>query len=201
VRDSAEGTDTHSASPDFFQEIKQHSHLFNGITDATMSHNEGWHFLNLGRLLERADKTSRILDVKYFTLLPNVEDVGTPIDDLQWSAVLQSVSGFEAYRKRYHGITIERIVEFLVLDRTFPRAVQYCVNDADISLHAISGSAAGAFANRAEQRLGRLRSELAYQDVRSIIDQGLHEFVDSLQTNLNEVGDAVFETFLDPQPA
>lgn len=201
VRDSAAGTDTNNTSPDFFDEIKQHSHLFNGITDATMSHDEGWHFLNLGRLLERADKTSRILDVKYFTLLPNVNDIGTPIDDLQWSAVLHSVSGFEAYRKRYHGITIERIVDFLVLERTFPRAIQYCVNDADNSLHAISGSAAGAFTNRAEQSLGRLRSELAYQDVRRIIDQGLHEFVDSLQSNLNEVGDAVFETFFDPQPA
>ena len=114
-----------------------------------MSHNEGWHFFNLGRLLERADKTSRILDVKYFTLLPSVQDVGSPVDDLQWSAVLRSVSGFEMYRKRFHGITVERIVDFLILDREFPRAIRYCVEEADESLHAISGSPQGSFENSA----------------------------------------------------
>ena len=69
--------------PDFFNAVKQHSQLFNGILDATLSHAAGWHFANLGRLLERADKTSRILDVKYFTLLPTLQDVGTTLDDLQ----------------------------------------------------------------------------------------------------------------------
>ena len=77
------------------------SHLFVGITDATMSHGEGWHFARLGRLLERADKTSRILDVKYFILLPALTDVGTPFDDIQWAAVLKSASAFEMYRKRW----------------------------------------------------------------------------------------------------
>ena len=67
---------------DYFRNVKQHAHLFNGILDATMSHDAGWHFANLGRLMERADKTSRILDVKYFTLLPTAADVGTTIDDL-----------------------------------------------------------------------------------------------------------------------
>ena len=69
-------------------------HMFQGITDATMSHGEGWHFARLGRLLERADKTSRILDVKYFMLLPTVAEVGTPFDIIQWSALLKSASAF-----------------------------------------------------------------------------------------------------------
>ncbi|MDA1165069.1 MAG: alpha-E domain-containing protein [Planctomycetota bacterium] len=199
VRDAAD-TDAVQESPgDFFLEVKHYSHLLNGVTDSTMSHNEGWHFSNMGRLLERADKTSRILDVKYFTLLPRVEDVGSPVDDLQWSAVLRSVSGFEMYRKRYHGITVERIVEFLVLDREFPRAIQYCLAEADNSLHAISGTAAGTFVNPAEQHLGRLRAELAFCDVKSIINQGLHEFVDSLQTQLNLIGEGITDTFIDPK--
>lgn len=199
VRDAANSEAMRESPGDFFVEVKNYSHLFNGTTDATMSHGEGWHFCNMGRLLERADKTSRILDVKYFTLLPRIEDVGSPVDDLQWSAVLRSVSGFETYRKRYHGITVERIVEFLILDRRFPRAIQHCLMHADESLHAISGSPAGTYANSAEQRLGRLRSELAFRDVKSIINQGLHEFVDSLQTQLNLVGDGILETFIDPQ--
>ncbi|WP_437206138.1 alpha-E domain-containing protein [Planctomicrobium sp. SH664] len=185
---------------DFFNEVKQQSHLFHGILDATMSHNKGWHFANLGRLLERADKTSRILDVKYFTLLPNVHDVGTTIDDLQWSAVLRSVSGFEMYRKRYHGITIHRVVEFLTLDPSFPRAIRFCVDHADDSLHQIVGSPSGSYRNIAEQRLGRLKSELAYTDIDTIINQGMHEFIDGLQTKLNTVGDAIHETFFALRP-
>lgn len=198
VRDAADSAEVQESPGDFFLEVKHFSHLLNGVTDATMSHNEGWHFSNMGRLLERADKTSRILDVKYFTLLPRVEDIGSPVDDLQWSSVLRSVSGFEMYRKRYHGITVERIIEFLILDREFPRAIQYCLASADDSLHAISGSPHGAFENLAEQRLGRLRSELAFCDVKSIINQGLHEFVDRLQTQLNLIGEGILETFIDP---
>ncbi len=200
VRDAADSGEVRESPGDFFVEVKHFSHLLSGVTDATMSHNEGWHFANMGRLLERADKTSRILDVKYFTLLPRVEDVGSPVDDLQWSAVLRSVSGFEMYRKRYHGITVERIVEFLILDREFPRAIQYCLAEADNSLHAISGTAPGTFTNQAEQYLGRMRAELAFCDVKTIINQGLHEFVDSLQSQLNLIGEGITDTFIDPQP-
>lgn len=194
VRNAAEaGTPQHPA--DFFAAVRQHSHLFNGVLDATMSHDKGWHFANLGRLLERADKTSRILDVKYFTLLPNVEAVGTTLDDLQWSAVLRSVSGFEMYRKRFHAITVERVVQFLILDRAFPRAARFCISGADNSLHQICGTSRGSYCNAAEQCLGRLRSELDYTDVASIIAGGLHEYIDSFQTQLNAIGEAINTTF------
>lgn len=182
---------------EFFQFVKDSSHLFVGITITTFSQGEGWHFARLGRVLERADKTSRILDVKYYTLLPNIRDVGTPIDDLQWSAVLRSVSGFEMYRKRHHGITPKRVVGFLVLDRQFPRAIMHCVDVANRSLHFISGSPEGTFWNIAEKRLGQLRSELAYATVEEIIDTGLHEFLDSLQSKINEVGDGIHRVFID----
>ena len=132
---------------DFLHEIKMASHLFEGLTNATMSHGEGWHFCRLGRLLERADKTSRILDVKYFILLPSVWDVGTPVDDIQWAAVLRSASAFEMYRKRYHLLTPDHIVEFLLLDREFPRSAYHCLVQADESLHAISSSPIGTFCN------------------------------------------------------
>lgn len=111
---------------DAFREIRMGCHLFFGVTDATMTHNEAWHFMRLGRTLERADKTSRILDVKYFMLLPSAADIGTPYDDIHWAAVLKSVSGFEMYRKRFGRITPADVVDFLVMDREFPRAVRYC---------------------------------------------------------------------------
>ena len=74
---------------DFFDQVITSSHLLAGITDATMSHGEAWHFARMGLLLERADKTSRILDVKYFILLPAIRDVGTPLDTIQWAALLE----------------------------------------------------------------------------------------------------------------
>lgn len=195
VMDAAIRGETLEAPQDFFHEVKQASHLFNGITDGTLSRSQAWHFYQLGKMLERADKTSRILDVKYFILLPSVKLVGTTADDLQWQAVLRSVSGFEMYRKRYHKITPARVVEFLVLDRDFPRAIQHCIETADGSLHAISGRPAGTFSNAAEQRLGQLKSELAYANVDDIIHDGLHQYLDSLQTRLNQVGAGIHETF------
>ncbi|WP_437192326.1 alpha-E domain-containing protein [Planctomicrobium sp. SH527] len=200
VRDSVNNHRPAVELNDFFTAIKERSHLFNGTLDATMSHNKGWHFANLGRLLERADKTSRILDVKYFTLLPHVQDVGTTVDDLQWSSVLRSVSAFEMYRKRFHSITIHRVVEFLTLDQSFPRAVRFCIDHADDSLHQIVGSPSGTYRNTAEQKLGRLRAELAYTDVHTIVNQGIHEFIDGLQTRLNSIGEAIHETFFALRP-
>ena len=148
-----------------------------------MLHDEGWHFYRLGRLLERADKTSRLLDVKYFMLLPSVTDVGTPLDDIQWAAVLRSASALEMYRKRHGPIVPEQIIKFLVLDREFPRSVHYCLTTANDSVHAISGTPIGMYRNTAEQHLGRLRAELAYTDTRQIVGAGCTNFSTGYKRN------------------
>jgi len=179
----------------FFDSVKKGSYLFDGITLATLSHGESWYFYLLGRLLERADKTSRLLDFKYFVLLPSVGDVGTPFDDIQWAAVLRSASGFEMYRKRHAEIAPNRIIEFLMLDTDFPRSVNYCVANADQSVHAISGTPRGMFRNSAERKLGQLRGELAYAQADEILTTGLHEYLDRLQRGLNLAGDAISATF------
>ena len=98
IRDAASAGALPQAPHDFFNEIKSDSHLYQGITDATMSHGEGWHFGHLGRLMERADQTSRILDVVHSHPLPGIADSDSPIDDIQWSAGLKSASAFEMYR-------------------------------------------------------------------------------------------------------
>ena len=183
------------APHDVFTEIKMASHLFVGITDATMSHGEGWHFARLGRLLERADKTSRILDVKYFILLRSAQDVGTPFDDIQWAAVLRSASAFEMYRKRHGRISPRGVVEFLLLDREFPRAIHFSLLAARDSLHKISGTPLGTFRHAPEKLLGQLCSDLAFTGVDEIVNAGLHEYFDGLQTRMNHVGAGIFETF------
>jgi uncharacterized alpha-E superfamily protein len=181
---------------EFFTEVKMASHLFSGVTDATMTHGEAWHFSRVGRKLERADKTSRMLDVKYYILLRSVEEVGTPLDDIQWAAVLRSASAFEMYRKQHGRIAPKEVVNFLLLNREFPRAIHFCLLAARESMHAISGTPLGTFRNGPEKLLGQLCSDLSYTSVEEVIQQGVHEYVDDLQTRLNQVGTGVFETFL-----
>ena len=183
---------------DVFREIRMGCHLFQGVTDATMTHNEAWHFMRMGRKLERADKTSRLLDVKYFMLLPSVADVGTPYDDIHWSAVLKSVSGFEMYRKKYGRITPADVVEFLVMDPEFPRAVRFCIKSASDSLHAITRTPTGAFRYRSEQLMGLLRAELDFASVESVIRSGLHEYLDGLQMKMNEIDQCLASDFAVP---
>jgi len=186
--------------PEFFRQLRLSSHLFQGITDATMTHNEAWHFARLGRKLERADKTSRILDVKYFILLPSLSDVGTPYDDIHWSAVLKSVSGLEMYRKKYGRIDPSDIVEFLVMDRNFPRAIHYCITRADASLRAITGTEPGTFHYRSERLMGLLRADLDFTPVDQILSGGLHSYLDGLQVKINDIDNALLTDFVDWRP-
>lgn len=190
-----------SGLQDFFTEVKLASHLFAGVMDATMSHNEGWHFGQIGRLLERADKTSRILDVKYYILLPSVKHVGTILDQLQWISLLRSASAYEMYRKRsQHRITPDGVAEFLILDREFPRSIQSCLLQAERSLHQITGTPHGTWQNPVERTLGRLRSELGYITIDEIMHIGLHEFLNDLQEKMNEIGDNIFDNFFAIKP-
>ncbi|MFO0675882.1 MAG: alpha-E domain-containing protein [Polyangiaceae bacterium] len=200
VTDAAKNPQVMAAPHDFFTAVKQAAHLFVGITYLTMTHNEAWHFGRLGRLLERADKTSRILDVKYFILLPHEADVGSTVDELHWAALLRSASAFEMYRKRHGTIRPQDVVDFLMLSRRFPRSVRYCLNTAERSLHAITGAPVGTWTNLAERELGRVNADLSYADTAEIIARGLHEYIGDLQLHLNHVSDAVYATFFAMKP-
>jgi len=135
------------------------------------------------------------LDVKYFMLLPSLSDLNTPIDDIHWSAVLKSVSGFEMYRKKYGRLNPRDIVAFLVMDHEFPRAIRYCVHMANQSLHAITGTATGFYAYRSEQLMGQLHADLDFTSVDTVLHDGLHEFLDGLQAKLNTVDDQIESEF------
>jgi len=185
----------------FYTDVKTACALFIGETMSTMSHGEGWHFGRIGRLLERADKTSRILDVKYYILLPRVEYVGMPLDTIQWVALLKSASAFEMYRKRFSIITPKQVSAFLLLDREFPRAALHCINDAEESLRSITGSTENTYSNPAEQLLGRLLADLNYAQIDEIIKVGLHEYIDNLQSRINQTDDAIYRTFFEVRPA
>lgn len=189
---------------DFLERVKRASHQVIGVTGVTFSHGEAWNFATLGRQLERADKTSRILDVKYFTLLPDVSLVGSTIDIVQWSALLESTSALHMYRKRFGRIAHVNVIDFLVLDRHFPRSIRYCLTESEECLHAITGAPLGTFSCRAEQILGILNCKLNFSSVEDIRNQGLHEFIDEVQERINDVGNAIYDQFFKlpaPEPA
>lgn len=186
---------------EFYTQIKRASHMLIGVTEATMSHDEAWHFATIGRLLERGDKTSRIVDVKYFILLPEATDVGSSLDVVQWSALLKSADALEMYRRKMGRILPTRVVDFLTLDRAFPRSMRYCLSRAERSLHVITGTPAGTFGNKAEQEMGRLRSELDFTSIDDITRVGVHEFIDGFQNRLNDIGSAIHNSFFTTEAA
>ena len=183
---------------EFFQEIKAGSLHLNGIASATLIHDEGWWFVQTGQFLERADKTTRILDVRYETL----PERGAPktvsqADALEWAAVLRSCSAWDAYKSFYGAEVHPRLVaEFLLLNDSFPRSVRFCVSELNRALRRISGVAEGTFCNDAEKLTGRFLAELQFSTVDEIFDRGLHQYLDEAQTKLNDIGDALFRAYI-----
>lgn len=194
VRDASRSKTALDTPHDFFTSIKQASQLFVGMTYLTMTHNEAWHFARVGRLLERADKTSRFLDVKHF-MAPESIGHESAEGEIQWSALLRSASAFEMYRKRFGQIAPLRVIEFLLLSQRFPRSVRYCLRKAERSVHAISGTPLGTAQSPAERVLGRLAAQVEFAELSEIMDPGLHEWLDAFQSELNRAGDAISETF------
>ncbi|PYJ89320.1 MAG: alpha-E domain-containing protein [Verrucomicrobia bacterium] len=185
------------ASPyEFFKRVVTGSHLFQGITDATMTHGEGWDFIRIGKLLERSDCTSRILDIKYHILLPSGEKVGGNIDTIQWMSVLRSCSALEAYRKIYFGqVAPWMVAEFIITHSAFPRSIRFSVDYFDAALHHISGSAETKYSNEAERLSGRLRYDLDYATIGEIFKFGLHEYLEQIQDRLAEINHALHATY------
>lgn len=183
----------------FFHAIKNGCQLLYGMYDATISRNEGWDFAKLGQLLERADKTSRVLDVKYHLLLGSAKQVGSSLDLIQWTALLKSVSAYDMYRKKYGKLTSSTIAEFLILDTDFPRSILNCLIRAELSIVRLSGSSFG-YSNTAQKQLGFLKAQLEYTDINDIIEKGMHEYLDDIQGKLNDISTAIYDAFFSIEP-
>jgi uncharacterized alpha-E superfamily protein len=183
---------------EFFQEIKAGSLHLTGIASATLIHDEGWWFVQTGQFLERADKTTRILDVRHETL----PERGAPktvsqTDALEWSAVLRSCSAWDAYKTFYGADVHPRLVaEFLLFNDSFPRSVRFCVSELNRAIRRISGVAEGTFCNDSEKLTGRFLADLQFSTIEEIFDHGLHQYLDEAQTKLNNIGEALFHAYI-----
>ncbi|MFD2036195.1 alpha-E domain-containing protein [Belliella marina] len=180
---------------EFFESVKNQVLLLYGLAESTVARTEGWHFRQLGMYLERADKTSRILDVKYHIILPSPTMIGTPLDFLHWTALLKSVTAFNTYRRIYGTIDSSNVVEFLVLNKYFPRSMFYCLVEAEKCLQKISGEGGTGYRNSAEKSMGELRSKLEFADVSDVINSGLHEYLDELQRKINKISNEIDGNF------
>ena len=187
-----------SSPSDFFSEIRASALHLHGLTDATVVRNEGWLFVQVGRYLERADKTSRLLDVRHAT----IPERGAPAavtqqDVLGWSAVLRSCSAWDAY-KALHGAEVQPalVADFLLLSEDFPRSVRFCVQQVNSALRRISGVQEGRFCNDAEKLCGRLAAELQFSSPADVFDCGFHTYFDQIQTKLNAIGHALFQAYI-----
>ncbi|MEB3266163.1 MAG: alpha-E domain-containing protein [Cyanobacteriota bacterium] len=170
------------------REIRRACQLFYGITDATLSRDLSWHFSRLGRLLERADKTTRILDVKYFLLLPSPDEVGGVLDELQWISLLRSAGAYQMFRQsQQRAIAPRAVAGFLLLDPIFPRSVRYCLERLSETLRIIRGSAVPGPPDDLECLIGLVLARWSYTHIDDLIARGLHEAIDHLQQDLNQL--------------
>ncbi len=183
---------------EFLSRLRKSIQLFYGIADSMLPRNDGWHFYELGRSLERADSTSRLIDVKYFTLLPSAQAVGSTLDALHWGAVLRSCSAFEAFRKSRLGvINAERVLDYLILDEFFPRSIRFSIITAEEAVRKLTRDADHHYSNPPTRSLGRLRADLDYLTIGDIVSHGLHEWIDKLQLSIARIHQDIESAFVD----
>jgi len=176
--------------------IKEGCQTHTGITEGTFYRDAGWHFYQIGRCIERADQPPRLLDVKYPLLLPRIADVGSPLDVSQWNALLRSAAGYHAFRRIYpSGMTVPKIAQFLLFNPSFPRSVLACVNELDRMVTEVRSRYHLRGGVAASEELDDLRSVLGHEPIDSVLERGLHEFIDWVQVRLNAMHSALGRDF------
>jgi uncharacterized alpha-E superfamily protein len=185
-----------SSPSGFYTAIKEACVLFDGLAQNTLSRDEVYHFLQLGRYLERVDIMGRILHAKCRISTGSNDGLATALDLVHWAGLLRSCSAYAAYlRTERDRIEPVGVIRFLVLDPEFPRAIRFCVARCRESLREIGGGDDEEAPSGAERLLGRLEGELRYTDVAEIFERGLLPFLEGVQTTCRRVGDEIQQTF------
>jgi uncharacterized alpha-E superfamily protein len=177
--------------------VKEGSHLFQGISDATMTNGEGWHFIQMGRFLERAGTTASLLDA-HLGAGPGTgrgaDEIGTVVE---WVGLLRSCAAFEAYCRCYTAdIRPARVAEFLLLNAESPRSVRFAIDRVELSLRAIARHAGKTSSGRVDRLAGRLQASLDFSQIDEILATSLHAFVQDVRDQSARVHGALFETYI-----
>lgn len=182
--------------PRFYEEVRRSSMTVLGISVSTTARDSVWDFMTLGRYLERADKTTRFLDIStYFPKGAEGMDLSSP-GVLHWSAILSSCGAMGAFRATGLEINAHSVMEYLIYSPDFPRSLRYCISKINSTLHRISGSSHGSFSTEAERETGKLLASLSFGDPADVLDMGLHQYLDGVQATLNKIAEEVFKTYV-----
>ncbi|ABL68936.1 MULTISPECIES: alpha-E domain-containing protein [Paracoccus] len=175
----------------------RHSSTVRGAINATQLRNDGWHFINLGYSLERADATARLLDVKYFVLLPRVEFVGSGLDNYQWQVILRALSAHRAFHWAYGGeVTASKVADFLILNGESPRSLLTSLYEAVWHLDGLVRRYGAAVPASASARAHETLEQLIARDIEAIFDEGLHEFLSWFINEVASISNAVHDDYL-----
>ena len=181
---------------DFYRQVMIASLLFQGLADQTLPHDQAWQFTQLGKLLERVDVTCRIIETKFSILRSADNLMQGAMRNIQWMAVLRSCCSIEAYRRQHVGdMDPLRVASFLILDRSFPRSIRYCVEKAHDAISAIRAEVNPLAIDPAERVLGRLNTQLEYGEIAEILSEGLPAYLTRIQTIVAEAGFAVQKSY------
>jgi len=180
---------------EFLTSVIEGVHLFQGVTDATMTHSEGWHFIELGRYLERGTATASLLDVQFRECEVDADQVESVSDYVEWVGLLKSCCAFEAYCRHYTAdLRSTRIAEFLVLNPDFPRSVHFAMARVQASLGSI-GVLTGHLNGHAARLAGRLLASLNYGMIDEIIAD-LPTYVQDIVRQAGDIDSALFQEYV-----
>ncbi|WCL49345.1 alpha-E domain-containing protein [Leptospira sp. GIMC2001] len=179
---------------EFFKLVRNKCQMFQGTTDSTISHDDVWHFAMIGRNLERSDKTTRILDMKYFILLPSNTDVGSTLDLLQWISLLKSASAHEMYNRVYPKVIPLHIAEFMIQNPQFPRSILFCLNEIEKGVKKVSGIEIGQ-EHKSTSIERMVVQEVKETSMANVFKDGFHDYLDNLQGRLNSLGASIHDQF------
>jgi len=176
--------------------LKEGCQFHTGITEGTFFRDQGWAFYSIGKNLERGDQTSRLVDIKYHTLLPSVRDIGGAQDVNQWHALLRSAAGYHAFRRVYpSGMTPAAVAGFLLLNHSFPRSIVQSVHQIEMHLTQLGSGYGLRGANEVLGQLDDLRAAVMGPRIEQILESGLHEFLDWVQLQFINLAAAVADSF------
>lgn len=189
---AAKGIEQYGAN-EFFDWVKQRSHLFRGAAHSTMMRGDAFHFLLIGTFLERADNTARILSTR------TVDDIQARDDAAnyyRWNALLRSVGAFEAYRERYSdGIIFANVAELLIIRSEAPRSLLACIDAVCNIMLQIEGNAG----NSAKRQAAMMQANLKYTDIQQVLKQGVAEYLEQFLRDISELADTLRLNYLEPQ--
>ncbi|WP_431859651.1 alpha-E domain-containing protein [Azospirillum sp.] len=182
--------------------VKEACQTHTGITEGTFYRDQGWYFYQLGKAIERADQTTRLLDIKYHTLLPSPDDLGSSLDMQQWCTVLRSAAGYHAFRRVYpRGMTPTTVAGFILFNEGFPRSVVMCVRQIDGLLTRLKSRYTLRRGSEAMEKVDELLAALLSRPIEAVIADGLHEYLDWVQRQLIEITAEIGHAFFGQEPA